>query len=120
MKFICKFRTHHFREYLFGRKKDILNISDKKADFRVSLRKYRSGLLHETNTYVSKNNNAEVKFCFSNSHGNSKIKFSDNKNTGYDSFQLFLEALDKKLGNRKTEQQFNHDRDHEGDEWNYE
>ena len=42
------------------------------------------------------------------------------KKTGYDSFQLFLEALDKKLGNRKTEQQFNHDRDHEGDEWNYE
>ena len=29
---------------------------------------------------------------------------------------MFLEALDKKLGNRETEQQFNHDREREGDE----
>ena len=34
-----------------------------------------------------------------------------------DSFQLFLEALDKKLGKRETEQQFNHNRECEGDVW---
>ena len=42
------------------------------------------------------------------------------KNVGYDSFQSFLVALDKKLGNRETEQQFNHDRERESDEWKYE
>ena len=113
---ICKFRTHHFREYLFARKKDILNITNKKINFHVSLTKYRSDLLHETNTFVSKNTNGEVKFCFADSHENLKIKFSDNKNVGYDLFQSFLEALDKKLGNRETKQQFNHDREREGDE----
>ena len=113
---ICKFRTHRFREYLFTRKKDILNITNKKINFHVSLTEYRSDLLHETNTCVSKNANGEVKFCFVDSHGNLKIKFSDNKNVGYDSFQSFLEVLDKKLGNRETEQQFNHDRECEGDE----
>ena len=45
-----------------------------------------------------------------------KIKFSDNKNISYDLLQSFLEALDKKLGNREIEQQFNHNREHEGDE----
>ena len=113
---ICKFRTHHFREYLFARKKDILNITNKKINFHVSLTKYRSDLLHETNTYVSKNASGEVKFCFADSHRNLKIKFSDNKNVGYDSFQSFLEALVKELGNRETEQQSNHDREREGDE----
>ena len=44
------------------------------------------------------------------------MKLSDNKNVSYDSFQPFLEALDKKLVNRKTEQQFNHDREREGHE----
>ena len=113
---ICKFRTHHFREYLFARKKDILNITNKKINFHVSLTKYRLDLLHETNTYVSKNASGEVKFCFADSHGNLKIKFSDTKNVGYDSFQSFLEALVKELGNRETEQQSNHDREREGDE----
>ena len=86
----------------------------KKINFHVSLTKYRSDLLHETNTYIPKNANGEKNFCFADSHGHLKIKFSDNKNVGYDSFQSFLEALDKKLGNR--EQQFNHDREREGDE----
>ena len=31
----------------------------------------------------------------------------------------FLEALDKKLGNREIEQKFNHDIEREGDEWTY-
>ena len=113
---MCTFRTNRFRENLFARKKDILNITNKKVNFHVNLTKYRSDLLHETNTFVSKNTNGEVKFCFADSHENLKIKFSDNKNVGYDLFQSFLEALDKTLGNRETKQQFNHDREREGDE----
>ena len=73
-------------------------------------------LLHETNTYVSRNGNGKVKFCFADSHRNLKLTFSNNKNFSYDLFQQFLETLDKKLGNRATEQQFNHDIEHEGDE----
>ena len=119
LNIICKFRTHHFREYLFSKTKDVLNITDKKVNFRVSLIKYRSDLLHVTNTYVSNNTNGKVKFCFADSLGNLKIKFFDNKNVSYNLLQSFLEALlDKKLGNREIEKQlFNHDRKREGDEW---
>ena len=53
----CKLRTHCFREYLFAKKNDILNITNKKVNFYVSLTKCRSDLLHETNKYVSKNGN---------------------------------------------------------------
>ena len=74
---ICKFRTHRFRKYIFAKKKDILNITNKEVYFHVSLTKYKSDLLHETNTYVSKNANKKVKFCFADSHVNLKIKFSD-------------------------------------------
>ena len=73
-------------------------------------------LLHETNTYVLGNGDGKVKFCFADSHRYVKLKFSKNENVSYDLFQQFLETLDKKLGNRATEQQFNHDREHEGDE----
>ena len=45
-----------------------------------------------------------------------KIKFPDNNNISYDLFQSFLEVLDKTLRNRGIEQQFNHNREHEGDE----
>ena len=69
---ICKFRTNRFTEYLFARKKDTLNITNKKVNFHVRLAKYRSDLFHKTNTYVSKNGNGEVKFCFVDSHGNKK------------------------------------------------
>ena len=41
------------------------------------------------------NANGKIKFCFGDSYGNLKIK-----NISYDSFQSFLGALDKKLGNR--------------------
>ena len=57
----------------------------------------------------------KIKLCFADSHRNLKIKFSDKKNVSYDLFQSFLEALDKKLGKRETEQQFNHNRECEGD-----
>ena len=85
----------------------------------VSHTKYRSDLLHETNNYVSKRANGKVNFCFADRHGNLKIKFSDNKNASDDSFQSFLVALDKKLGNRETEKQFYNDREREGDEKKY-
>ena len=48
---------------------------------------YRSDILHETNTYVSKNTNGKVKFCFADSNRNLKIKFSNNKYVNYDLFQ---------------------------------
>ena len=35
--------------------------------------------------HVSKNSKGKVKFCFSDSHGNLKIKFSDNKDVSCDS-----------------------------------
>ena len=43
---ICKFRTHRFREYFYAKKKDILNITNKKVNFHVSLTKCRLDLLH--------------------------------------------------------------------------
>ena len=36
-------------------------------------------ILYEANTYISKNGNGKVKFCFADSHGDLKIKFSDKK-----------------------------------------
>ena len=80
---MCKFRTHRFRKYLFAKKKDILNITNKKVCFHVSFTKYRSDLLHETNTYGSKNANKKVKFRFADSHVNLKIKFSDDSFWSY-------------------------------------
>ena len=86
-------------------------------NFYVSFTKYIDQIfLRKTNNYVSKNANRKVKFCFADSHGNLKIKFSDNKNVSYDTLQLFLEALDKKLHNKEIGEQFNHDRECEGDE----
>ena len=35
--------------------------------------------------HVSKNSKGKVKFCFSDSHGNLKIKFSDSKDVSCDS-----------------------------------
>ena len=55
------------------------------------------------------------KFYFADPNGNLKIKFSDNKNVSYDSFQSFLAALDNKLDNRVIEQQFNRDKECESD-----
>ena len=43
---ICKFRTHRFREYFYAKKNDILNITNKKVNFHVSLTKCRLDLLH--------------------------------------------------------------------------
>ena len=43
---ICKFRTHRLREYFYAKKKDILNITNKKVNFHVSLTKCRLDLLH--------------------------------------------------------------------------
>ena len=63
---------------------------------------------------VMKNINFMDLFPLTSSHGNLKIKFSDNKNVN-DSYQPFLQELDKKLENREIEQQFNHAREHEGD-----
>ena len=71
---------HTVSENIFSHtKKDTLNITNKKVNFHVSLTKYRSDLLHETNIYVSKNANGKVKFCFADSHGNLETKFFDNK-----------------------------------------
>ena len=39
--------------------------------------------MNETNGYVSKRANWQVKFCFVDSHGNMKIKFSDTKNASF-------------------------------------
>ena len=85
---------HNISQNIFLQKR-----SNKKVNFHVSFTKYRLDLLHETNTYVPKNSNGKIKFCFADLHRDLKIKFSDNKNIGYDSFESFLEALDEKLGN---------------------
>ena len=89
---------HNISQNIFLQKR-----SNKKVNFHVSFTKYRSDLLHETNTYVPKNANGKIKFCFADSHRDLKIKFSDNKNIDYDSFESFLEALDEKLGNREID-----------------
>ena len=43
---IFKFRTHRFIEYFYAKKKDILNITNKKVNSHVSLTKCRLDLLH--------------------------------------------------------------------------
>ena len=65
--------------------------------------KYRSGLLHEANTYISKNTNGDVKFFCADSHKNLKIKFSDSKHISYDSIQMLLRILGKIIDIRELE-----------------
>lgn len=90
--------------------------------------KYRSGLLHEVISNLSKNANGEIKFCCADSHRNSKIKFSDSKIISYDSIQLLrgeywereltLESQSNSLTMQETIQ-FNHEADKLLNEWNY-
>ena len=93
---ICKFRTHHFREQLYSQKKKIHRATSRKINFHVSLTKHRSNLLKETNNYIK--NDECIKFCFPDSNGNLKVKFADNHNVSFDTFQLFLTVLERNLG----------------------
>ena len=108
---ICKFRKYSFGEYLFVEKNVHHNTTNKKF---IS-NKYRSGLLNETKLMYQRTLMGKRKFYFADPNGNLKIKFSDNKNVSYDSFQSFLAALDNKLDNRVIEQQFNRDKECESD-----
>ena len=113
---IYKLRTRHFREYLFAKKERTTPLIKKLISIIVLLN-IDIDLLHETNTYVSKNADGKVKYSFSNLHQNLSAKFSDNKNVNYGSFHLPMETMDKKVGNRETEYQFYRDREREGDDW---
>ena len=93
---ICKFQTHRFREQLYSLKKKIHRSTTCKINFHVSLTKHCLNLLKETNTYIK--NDEGIKFCFPDSNGNLKVKFADNHNVSFDTFQSFLTVLERKLG----------------------
>ena len=93
---ICKFRTHRFREKLYSQKKKIHRSTNRKINFHVSLTKHRLNLLKETNNYIK--NDERIKFCFPDSNGNLKVKFADNHNVSFDTFQSFLTVSERKLG----------------------
>lgn len=86
---ICKIRIHCLGIYLFFQSRWIfLKPLTKTLISILTIMKYRSGLLHEVISNLSKNANGEIKFCCADSHRNSKIKFSDSKIISYDSIQL--------------------------------
>ena len=93
---ICKFRAHRFREQLFSQKEKIHRSTNRKINFHVSLTKHRLNLLKETNNFIK--NDERIKFCFPDSNGNLKVKFADNHNVSFDTFQLFLTVLERNLG----------------------
>ena len=93
---ICKFRTHRSREQLYSQKKKIHRSTNSKINFHVSLTKHCLNLLKETSNYIK--NDECIKFCFPDSNGNLKVKFADNHNVSFDTFQSFLTVLERKLG----------------------
>ena len=93
---ICKFRIHCLTEHLYSQKKKIHRSTNCKLNFHVSLIKHHSNLLKETNNYIK--NDEHIKFCFPDSNGNLKVKFADNHNVSFDTFQSFLTVLERKLG----------------------
>ena len=102
---IYKLRTRHFREYLLAKKERITPLIKTLISIIIWL-SIDIDLLHETNTYVSKNANGIVKYSSSNLHQNLSTKCSDDKNVNCDSFHLPMETMDKKVGNREIEYQF--------------
>ena len=58
--------------------------------------KHCSNLLKETNNYIK--NNEHIKFYFPDSNRNLKVKFADNHNVSFDTFESFLTVLEIKLG----------------------
>ena len=93
---LCKFRTHCFKEQLYSQKKKIHRSANRKINFHVSLTKHCSILLKEANNYIK--NDERIKFYFPDSNGNLKVKFADNHNVNFDTFQSFLTVLERKLG----------------------
>ena len=80
---------HHLREQLYSlKKKKIYRSTNRKIDFHVSLKKHHSNLLKETNNYIK--SDEHIKFCFLNSNGKLNVKFADNHNVSFDTFQSFL------------------------------
>ena len=93
---ICRFPTHRFREQRYSQKKKIYGSNNRKINFPVSLTKHRSNMLRKTNNYIK--NNERIKFCFPDSNRNLKVKFADNYNVSFDTFQSFLNVLERQLG----------------------
>ena len=53
-------------------------------------------MLRKTNNYIK--NNERIKFCFPDSNRNLKVKFADNYNVSFDTFQSILNVLERQLG----------------------
>ena len=45
----------------------------------------------------------QVKFCFAETNGNLEIKFYGNRNMTFNTFELFLAVLDRKLRNSEND-----------------
>lgn len=93
---ICKFGTYCFREQIYSqKKKKIYRSIDWKINFHVNLTKRRLNLLKESNSYIK--NDERIKFCFPDSNGNLKVKFAENHDVSFDTFQSILTVLETKL-----------------------
>ena len=102
-------------EHLFS-KKEIYNKTNRKINFHVSLEGIILSYYKRNQCTVKESTDGQVKFCFENANRNLKTKFYNNRNVKFDTFQLFLAALDKKLGNLEndkchdeTEGKFDHE-----------
>ena len=79
---IIKFRTHHYREMIYSKRKS-MKIDAVKIKFRVSLTKRRQDLLKQATDFcdpdkLDHNNNLD--FAFADTLGNCKIKFKKRVN----------------------------------------
>ena len=52
-------------------------------------------MLKESNSYIK--NDERIKFCFPDSNGNLKVKFAENHDVSFDTFQSILTVLETKL-----------------------
>lgn len=57
-------------------------------------------LLKESNSYIK--NNERIKFCFPDSNGNLKVKFAENHDVSFDTFQSILTVLERKLASEEN------------------
>ena len=62
--------------------------------------KNRSNLLKEAINYIK--NDERIKFCFPDSNWNLKVKFAEDCNASFDTFQSFLTVLERKRGNENA------------------
>ena len=80
---------------MYSKKSTIKNSTSGKINFHASLTKQRSLLLQSAQEFIKDTNG--VQLCFADSHGNLKVKLTNDKNFAFDSIQSLGSILDYNL-----------------------